>query len=68
MFKHCTEVHFASFLSSGFTTMKVINPPESNLAKRTSVHWLQNHRPILSPCFLENAEMEHCNIYMSWLM
>ena len=37
--KHCTEVRFSSFLSSGFTTMKVINSPESNLAKRTSVHW-----------------------------
>ena len=29
---------FASFLSSGFTTMKVINPPEKKLANRTSVH------------------------------
>ena len=35
---HCTEVCFASFLSGGFTTMAVINPPESKLAKRTSVH------------------------------
>ena len=32
-----TEVRFASFLSGGFTTMAVINPPESKLAKRTSV-------------------------------
>ena len=38
-FPHCTEVRFASFLSSGFTTMVVINPPEKKLAKRTSVHW-----------------------------
>ena len=29
---------FASSLSGGFTTMAVINPPESKLAKRTSVH------------------------------
>ena len=36
--RHCTEVRFASFLSSGFTTMAVINPPEKKLAKRTSVH------------------------------
>ena len=41
----CTEVRFDSFLSGGFTTMAVINPPESKLAKRTSVqcgsqHWL----------------------------
>ncbi len=33
----CTEVRFASFLSGGFTTMVVINPPERKLAKRTSV-------------------------------
>ena len=35
---HCTEVHFVSFLSGGFTTMVVINPPERKLAKRTSMH------------------------------
>ena len=33
-----TEVCFASFLSGGFTTVAVINPPERKLAKRTSVH------------------------------
>ena len=32
-----TEVRFASFLSGGFTTMAVINPPERKLVKRTSV-------------------------------
>ena len=36
---HCTKVRFASFLSGGFTTMAVINPPKSKLAKCTSVHW-----------------------------
>ena len=36
----CTEVCFASFLSSGFTTMEVINPQERKLAKRTSVEWV----------------------------
>ena len=36
---HCTEVRFASFLSGGFTTMAVMNPPEKKLEKRTSVHW-----------------------------
>ena len=35
---HCTEVRFDALLSSGFTTMAVINPPERKLAKRTSVH------------------------------
>ena len=37
--KRCTEVHFASFLSGGFITAIVINPPERKLAKRTSVRW-----------------------------
>ena len=36
-FVHCTDMHFASFLSGGFTTMAAINPPESKLAKRNSV-------------------------------
>ena len=31
----CTEVRFARFLSVGFTTMAVINPPERKQAKRT---------------------------------
>ena len=35
----CTEVHFASFLSGGFTTMAVINPLERKLAKHISVKW-----------------------------
>ena len=33
----CTEVHFASLLSGGFTTMAVINPPEKKLENLTSV-------------------------------
>ena len=44
---HCTEVRFASFLSGGFITVIVVNPPEKNLAKRTSVHWLKNLNVIL---------------------
>ena len=36
-----TEVRFASFLSGGFTTMAVINPPEMKLVKRIFVHWAQ---------------------------
>ena len=35
---YCTEVRFASFLTGGFTTLAVINPPERELAKHTSVH------------------------------
>ena len=34
-----TVVRFASFFSSGFITAIVVNPPESKLAKRTSVQW-----------------------------
>ena len=33
-----TEVRFASFLSDGFITAIVVNPPERKLAKRTSVY------------------------------
>ena len=36
----CTDVHFASFHSSVFTTITVINPPERKLAKRISVRWV----------------------------
>ena len=32
-------MRFANFLSGGFTTMAVMNPPEKKLGKRTSVHW-----------------------------
>ena len=35
---HCTEVRFASFLSSESTTAIVLNPSERKLAKCTSVH------------------------------
>ena len=33
----CTELGFASFLSGGYITAIVVNPPENKLAKRTSV-------------------------------
>ena len=38
--KHCTEVRFASFLSGGFITAIVVNPPEKKLEKRTSEEWV----------------------------
>ena len=38
--RQCTYVRFASFLSGGFITAIVVNPPESKLAKRTSVQWV----------------------------
>ena len=34
---YCTEVPFSSFLSDGFSTMAVINPPERKMEKRPSV-------------------------------
>ena len=37
----CTEVRFASFLSVGFITMAVINPPDWKLANRNSVQYLE---------------------------
>jgi hypothetical protein len=37
-------VRFASFLSSGFTTVEAVNPLEKKLAKHTSVHW--NMQPL----------------------
>ena len=39
----CTEVRFASFLSGGFITAIVVNPPERKLSKRTSVQWSKLH-------------------------
>ena len=36
-------MRFASFLSGGFITAIVVNPPESKLAKRTSVQWFTKH-------------------------
>ena len=47
-FYYCTEVRFVSFLSVGFTTMAVINPPEKKLAIRTSVYCMHAHyNPLL---------------------
>ena len=63
---HSTEVHFASFLSGGFTTMHsmhsaiaVINPPESKLAKHTSVHYR------ILFCKIQ-ARPQSCWYYLSW--
>ena len=50
-FTHCTEVRFDSFLSGGFTTMAVINPPERKQAKRTSVHCPIFQKPMVREFF-----------------
>ena len=50
-------MRFASFLSGGFTTMAVINPPERKLAKRTSVDWVKKSVQIRNldlECTLKN--------------
>ena len=41
-----TEVRFASFLSGGFITTIVVNPPERKLAKRTSVECTGMYRKL----------------------
>ena len=48
---HCTEVRFASFLSSGFTTLAVIIHRKGNpkLPTRTSVHCLK-FSEVQCPC------------------
>ena len=55
-FDHCTEVRFAIFLSGGFTTMAVINPPERKLAKRTSVHCTDQKATLI---YFLNYEQSH---------
>ena len=41
LFKTVLEVRFASFFSGGFITAIVVNPPESKLEKRTTVHCIK---------------------------
>ena len=52
----CTEVRFASFLSGGFTTMAVINPPEKKLAKRKPVHCKGMHFASFPSCGVNTPE------------
>ena len=40
-------MRFTSFLSGGFTTMPVRNPPEKKLEKRTFVHCGRATSPVL---------------------
>ena len=35
----CTEMRFGSFLSGGFITAIVVNPPEKKLAKRRMISY-----------------------------
>ena len=41
--QHSAEVRFASFLSSGFITSILVNPPEKEQVKRTSVQCILFH-------------------------
>ena len=52
--KYCTEVRFASFLSGGFITAMVVNPPERKLTKCTSVHWRGLDSPLIKTLEREN--------------
>ena len=69
-----TEVHFASFLSDGSTTMAVMNPPEKELEKCTSVRccaflWklFSCHSFSISICtwFLKSSSSQ--NWYLNWI-
>ena len=68
-----TEVRSASFLSSGFTTMAVINQPERKLAKRTSVQWVifQKEVPFISFLVIRQSRTnknsnDYSNMKMIW--
>ena len=61
LFLHCTKVLFASFLSGGFTTMAVMKPPESKLAKCTSVHWLHLQRVVSCHIIFTKSELLQLN-------
>ena len=54
---HCTEMRFASFLSGGFITAMVVNPPERRLAKCTSVHCKSIHNQSESDCSKTKADI-----------
>ena len=65
----CTEVRFASLLSGGFTTMAVINPPESKLAKRTYVHLFEIQQIYLCNIHCDETKSEswHVRVLVSVL-
>ena len=65
---HCTDVRFARFLSGGFTTMAVINPPERKLAKRTSVHWMTLWLTDEHFCHLSKCRWNHESIHAILLL
>ena len=50
-------IGLASFLSGGFITAIVVNPPERKLAKRTSVHY------ILFRTLMSDKEKIECQKY-----
>ena len=63
----CTEVRFASFLSSEFITAIVVNPPERKLAKRTSVCNVLNSSKVLNGWLANNwapglSKNESCSL------
>ena len=69
LFIQCTEVRFASLLSSGFTTMAVINTPEKKLANRTSVHCVtkREEQPPLQNLLVKQIVNSYHGIFYSLL-
>ena len=63
---HGTEVRFASFLSSEFTTMTVINPSDWKLANRTSVHGLKSNKSCLHFKYSDGIVLINRKSFQTW--
>ena len=61
--RHCTEVRFASFLSGGFITAIVVNPPERKLAKLVLQGFLSHCFLVLHKCgkYSKGIKVWHLN-------
>ena len=57
----CTDMRFASFLSGGFTTMAVMNPPEKKLEKCTSVQYVG--MPVQQKCLNIDLLLSQSSLY-----
>ena len=62
----CSEVRFASFLSGGFITAIVVSPPESKLAKRTSVQWSETKIRWSSHCEKSSPVKFRAILWYGW--
>ena len=64
-FKERTEVHFASCFSSGLITAIEVNPPESTLAKRTSVEWVTLESVLILVATVYKERNCECSIHIT---